>query len=122
MRRKASSAKRFAAAPAFMSRRAAAVHPVALDLARKWRVRPHVVQTLGDHVEMRLQDQRAARLATRAVDADDDGRVRMILGYFRTTGMGGNRLVVHLEPVHGIAATLQLTEQEILKTVFVPAQ
>ena len=67
---------------------------------------------------MRLQDQRAAGLLARPVDADDDRRVGMLC---RTTARRRDgaaiALAVHREPVHREAALAQRAEHEILHRV-----
>ena len=71
---------------------------------------------------MRLQDEGAAGFLARPVDTDDDRCLRMVCGKFRSAGMGGDRLPVHRESIHRIAARLEAAIHKILHGMFVPAQ
>ena len=101
---------------------AAAIEPVALDHRIEGPVRPLIFGPGRHHVDMRLQDQRAARLTARMVDADHDRRVGMLLGEGRAARMGRDRGAVHLEAVHGEAALLQRPEDEVLAGMLLATQ
>ena len=83
---------------------AAAVEPVALDRGLEGRVGPEVGGAGRHHVDMGLEDERAAALLARAVDADDDRGLGMLVRDRRAAGMAADRLAVHGEAVHGVAA------------------
>jgi hypothetical protein len=83
---------------------AAAVEPVTFDHRLERRMRPHIVRPFRDDIDMRLQDQRAALLLARAMNADDDRRLRMFVRERRAAGMTSDGLAIHGETLHRVAA------------------
>mgnify|MGYP007082239103 CR=1 FL=1 len=67
---------------------------------------------------MMLQDQRAADLLPRMVDADHDRGAGMVVGKRRAALMRGQRGLVHVEAVHAKAALGQIAMHEVLDGEF----
>jgi hypothetical protein len=85
-------------------------------------MRPLVDRAGRYDVDMCLQDQRAAGLRARMMDADDDRRVGMRIGEGRAAGVGRDRRPVHRKAVHGETALLQRPEDEVLAGVLLAPQ
>ena len=100
---------------------AAAIHPVAVDSRLEGRLAPHVLRSGRHDVDVRLQDQRAAVLLARPMDADDDRRVGVLRREPRAAGVALDRGAVHGEAVHRVAARAQRAEHVVLQRVLLPA-
>ena len=107
--------------PRLHGRPAAPEEPIAADDRIEGRRAPHVRGARGHDVDMRLQDQRAARLLAGAMDADDDRRLGMLRRPGAGARMAGERLAVHREALHGEAAGAELAEEVILDRVLLAA-
>jgi hypothetical protein len=101
----------------FHVRTAATVEPIAIDDRFEWRMAPHRGGPCRDHVNMCLEDQRPSFLLTRTMNSDNDRRARMLIGEWRAARVPLDGLLIHLEPVHGIAAVTKRAKNEILNGV-----
>ena len=101
---------------------AAAVEPVALDRGLERRPRPEVGGAGRHHVHMGLEDEGAPPLLPGPVDGDDDRGLGMLVRDGRAAGMATDRLRVHREAVHGVAALAPGPEDVVLDGVLLAAE
>ena len=101
---------------------AAAIHPAIADDRIERRMRPHVERSRRHDIDMALQDERAAGLAARAMNADDD-RCGGMFGRERTAaGMGKDLAAIHGKDIDGKPSRPHLARHQILRGVLMPAR
>ncbi len=102
--------------------RAATVHPAVDDGRVPRRAAPHVDRSGRHHVDVSVQDERAAGLLFGTIGAHHVEGVFVRHGHRAEAGMRLDVAHVDLPAVHGEAARAHRFEQEVLRRVFLFAQ